>query len=902
MDFGDAGDEDFQFGTLPEDDEHEIRDEIDAVNEETFGGDIGPLNSELSEYATQTASLRLDEWDRPGCSSGAAPEASQLPMPFDFDGFDTSATRNNQTFPDLSRIWEGSLPPSYNLWGPGTTTSQRADDYDVLKASLDSTSIANSSAGNFLSSIGADDLGRWGASSAWNSAPSPNVYATRSNTSKALHSMYQPSMPVTIEEARAQAQPSSRVPDPRLEQPAVTVPRASGLPNLPKGAMSADELERQFLNESQKSKTAAQPAAYDMVAMLNSLPKAQPPQRAQPETRVNDQHPQQPPQPPPHQKQYIQQDPRRFLPPHLAGQHPMQHPPPMPPHMRGPPMGHPFGPGMVPPLPPLPQCPPHLAHFMPAWLEVMSGKRPMLPHGVPPVPPIIVQYFRQLHEWRMMARMGGPPMGFPPHPPPHMQPHPDFLRRAGTPNRHVVPGMPSGKTIEDFAFEPFAGFMSCKEREWLVKIQLIQCQGSGNPYDDDFYYANWRDKQLAAGWKPGQKKEEAVSEREERGRRYREKRETERQSANGTPNMRDRDERREDRDKDKKEKLPFFAGSLGKPVSSTVYNPRMLIDVRKDETEEDGAKAAQAAVTQKKLRTMLLRLESAAAMLIECQEKKRQLTEVPTNERVVLENSVLHFYNLIYKELFTAEHLTKTLQLSKGRSLWKKYVFELPCQSYRADQICRIVPVVTLFNASSTFSKKLWAELSADLCPGISRYLNEQTSRDELISLIAGIDTASVLKGINEKNSFTRDLLVTLFLWCARRKVVTQDGIFQFLRSTADCSWDGAGWVSTLSQLITTLQLNREDLANFSSWLTYLADTPSSQTPATCLANLKHAYLNPHEHFGRQNICRAALATYAAAYFALKWRGQKKAKALEIEKQRERQNVVSDALARAGLA
>lgn len=51
-----------------------------------------------------------------------------------------------------------------------------------------------------------------------------------------------------------------------------------------------------------------------------------------------------------------------------------------------------------------------------------------------------------------------------------------------------APGMPSGKTIEDFAFEPFAGFMSCKEREWLVKIQILQCQGSGDPYEDDFYY------------------------------------------------------------------------------------------------------------------------------------------------------------------------------------------------------------------------------------------------------------------------------------------------------------------------------------------------------------------------------------------------------------------------------
>lgn len=49
--------------------------------------------------------------------------------------------------------------------------------------------------------------------------------------------------------------------------------------------------------------------------------------------------------------------------------------------------------------------------------------------------------------------------------------------------------LPSNKTISDFAFDPYAGFMSKKEREWLIKIQLLQCQGSGNPYDDDYYYA-----------------------------------------------------------------------------------------------------------------------------------------------------------------------------------------------------------------------------------------------------------------------------------------------------------------------------------------------------------------------------------------------------------------------------
>lgn len=49
-------------------------------------------------------------------------------------------------------------------------------------------------------------------------------------------------------------------------------------------------------------------------------------------------------------------------------------------------------------------------------------------------------------------------------------------------------GMPSTRTLADFAFDPYAGFMSKKEREWLIKIQLIQCTVTGDPVDDDFYY------------------------------------------------------------------------------------------------------------------------------------------------------------------------------------------------------------------------------------------------------------------------------------------------------------------------------------------------------------------------------------------------------------------------------
>ncbi|CAD5212177.1 unnamed protein product [Bursaphelenchus okinawaensis] len=63
----------------------------------------------------------------------------------------------------------------------------------------------------------------------------------------------------------------------------------------------------------------------------------------------------------------------------------------------------------------------------------------------------------------------------------------------------------------------------------------------------------------------------------------------------------------------------------------------------------------------------------------------------------------------------------------------------------------------------------------------------------------------------------------------------------------------------------------------------------------------KNVYFNSHEHFGRKNICGAAFMTYIGIYLAFKWNGARKAKKLEAEKHREKQNVLNDALARAGI-
>ncbi|VDN26652.1 unnamed protein product [Gongylonema pulchrum] len=140
-------------------------------------------------------------------------------------------------------------------------------------------------------------------------------------------------------------------------------------------------------------------------------------------------------------------------------------------------------------------------------------------------------------------------------------------------------GLPSSKTISDFALSPFAGFVSKKEREWLIKIQLLQCQGCGNPYEDDFYFTVWRQKQIALerrkkGLKPaageeGDECDYAVS------------------TANAHHYV-----------------PPTFVGTLGKPTLSTVNYPRHLIDLSNDSTDDDKL-SMKSSASQKKLRALL---------------------------------------------------------------------------------------------------------------------------------------------------------------------------------------------------------------------------------------------------------------------------------------------------------
>lgn len=48
---------------------------------------------------------------------------------------------------------------------------------------------------------------------------------------------------------------------------------------------------------------------------------------------------------------------------------------------------------------------------------------------------------------------------------------------------HMVGGMPQGPPQDEYA-----GLLTRQDRDWLLKIQMIQLHPTDDPYTDDYYY------------------------------------------------------------------------------------------------------------------------------------------------------------------------------------------------------------------------------------------------------------------------------------------------------------------------------------------------------------------------------------------------------------------------------
>ncbi|VDM07601.1 unnamed protein product [Wuchereria bancrofti] len=689
--------DDFNFDVLSEDDDldgEQPNDNIDAINDETFGVGVGDsiLDDDLEQYSKQTAGLQLDDeapkwFDEPTCSV-SAPHPSELPAPpFGFNSFPTMdvSSFHSKNFGDFKMqlgttdtLWKNvdSTASSSGWSGPKLSTPQQSSAYDFINKTVPNQT-------NFLT--------------VKNIVPSEEC----SDKSHDIHSLAAlPKNALTLEEVE------------RNHVINATKPAAdpAALPSPLAGAVALADLERQLLMRPSGHVTVSIP---DVDRSTSVLP---------PDSRIP---PMIPPPPPP-----LQRLPFPMLPPfamqitraHLLGQLPELPPgfPPITPQMRAAILS--LGPPPMMRMPSHPLLPPF--PFMQQPSHIMSG-RPALPSYLP-CPP----------QAQMQSHI--------PQAPHHNMSH-------SRERSSKLTGLVSNKTISDFALSPFAGFVSKKERSWLIKIQQLQCQGCGNPYEDDFYYTSWKQKKMSL-------------------EKHRQGLKAENQEyVWATANLHHYHYA-----------PPTFAGSLGKPTLSTVNYPRQLIDLSSDSPDDDDKLSVKSSTSQKKLRALLLQLENIALLIIECDDRHRILCapSLPQEIQEELKSGVESRMETIVQTLCLNERLQAVLLINKGRQIFARTL------SFANEQQ-QLHLLKSFFAALSTLVKKVPSnEMNESLLVPIFKTFS-RFSKNALASFIndSKLDFGS---DITVNLVFTTNLLISLLVCCSRQ----------------NCSLDACFCSTTLSSLI----------------------------------------------------------------------------------------------------
>ncbi|CAI5441780.1 unnamed protein product [Caenorhabditis angaria] len=668
------------FGEIPDDGSENgniFDDEYDVANDETFGDVLlGATDAELEDYAAQTARLRLDDpvWENP-TSSAAAPDASQIPMPFSLFGSGgateplfPSSFQNDSSFLEKS-IWgdESSSKPFSSIW---------ANDFGIT--GIDKGN--DSQLGDISSLLGDDN--------------------TQFERKSPLVPGVIPAMPqsaLTLEDLEKWDESSPSVLGLAMQSMTISEPppHTSALPAFPTAALSLDELERQLMQPTVAANIPVPPVQNQEAQQLQS-----PSQNRQ----------------------------RQNLPQFS----PMSMPPPG--------------------FPKLPPLNPQFLPFVHIWLTHIMSRYP-LPPGVPPVPPFLFQLLQRFQNPQLVHQMIMA-SSIPPHmmmgPPQMSQPPPQSPMNK---SHKKQPGMPSIRTIQDLALDSFAGYMSWKEREWLVKIQLLQCKGCGDPMVEDYYYTTWREKQIENGWVPKPKNEAEEKSKNESKQDYIERTRRmnyrEMQKERASEREKERQKERAERGEEKRQKLTLsdkFASSLGLPSKSSTANPRQLISMKRHGDSEISKLTDE---ERKNCESILMLLEvddlrtnniGSTSRFYELSSKER---EAAADERVAV----------IIQELM-GDDMQKLLQMGKGRVVINKTLkYASPKEQARI--------ILNVMSAGGLVNKKLFGEIVLDILPTIHSKL-ALLHKDQLSFLIQALNLDTLKKQLLENNSLIRDILLTI--------------------------------------------------------------------------------------------------------------------------------------------
>ncbi|KAM8977817.1 protein PAT1 homolog 2 [Pelodytes ibericus] len=279
-----------------------------------------------------------------------------------------------------------------------------------------------------------------------------------------------------------------------------------------------------------------------------------------------------------------------------------------------------------------------------------SPFRPMSPNISTPVRPMTPK----------MVRMHFGPMSPSPSLSPFFSPMGNALQRFKVPG-HVTQLHPQHRRILnqrqraqsstrkhwDSRPDPNASLMSQKEKEWVIKLQMIQLQ-SENPHLDDYYYQSYYEKM-----------ERRLAEEELLGERK--KREP---TKLVTPYI---------QKAETYESVVHIEGSLGQVAVSTCYSPRRAIDVVSYVVLDEDIKALGYQRLQ-----VLKHIEKLFLMLLEIEEMEKKMPHMSEEQHARFQQKQTYKVQRLYDSLKiaacdaeneTENEFLQLLQVGKGKKL-----------------------------------------------------------------------------------------------------------------------------------------------------------------------------------------------------------------------------------------
>uniref|UniRef100_A0AC34QDW3 Uncharacterized protein n=1 Tax=Panagrolaimus sp. JU765 TaxID=591449 RepID=A0AC34QDW3_9BILA len=789
--------EDFEFGAELPSDESELAgngdegDDYDALNDETFGGPVESVPKDLSDFAANSLILELEDSSLREKHDEPGPSTAFMKQNHGFNWGNASQSQFNTDEQNKAiHAQQEALRNIQALWNPGSSGFGKLSEQMGFPTSFGNmTNVFGGSSVDApapikmeipeppfglqrprqiltLDEIERQQLMKTGAIINQNDLPSfprtpgDNVGLNHkddfvSMMPGAVH-MPEPSFP------RRSCPPSSSSTADWVRPPS---PPAAKLAVL-KSAVTAEELERKMIQEyEQKREIPANNTNVPISATVGSIAQAQMPQRF-----PNPPFPSMPP--PPMTPMVLQQMWNQFQQMTLAN--------------------------MSSNNVPIDQIPPWLHSPMPppTFVAYLMSRMPF-PSGVPPPSPMVPPFLPQNANLPCPSTPRAnqhstivPQMG---------EVQSQRINRSGcsTPGsttssrRTRKDGMPSLRTITDFACDPFAGFMSKKEREWLIKIQLIQCLGTGDKYVDDYYYTMWKQSnQLAkrpADWKQPKIQSKYYNLDETYASSY-------------TP--------------------PSFSGALGKPSHATTSFPRQcfkLLDIQAADDDEESIIGGPIRDGKRKLRNILLTIENAYFLQLECDDLRRKL-ELEPDVSSVIEEKLQSIYTMTMNEA----NIPTTMLITKGRHLVNRIL-------NMASSHLKIQILANIFNTLRKYSKKVSNMVYDDFIHAAVAAFVEVNIND--FNKFFDLTIAGRFKETLNYSSFSQNLFTAFLLACAKRRYqfgehVLSSSICEYLQSERKI-FNGLG--NKYYELFTV-----DEMMILKNWLTHL----EIRTPGTVADNI----------------------------------------------------------------